>query len=129
MVVDFLRTPAECDSSSVITTFTISGVESQTLASCLRTDSWFSAIFLFSETGSPSLTMERADDVFLRVDVTHSAALKPEVETLSSFRYQCTWNPAFHKCVQAFVTPSLGCEIPGISALGLPSVTRIGCFH
>lgn len=88
MVMDFLRTPAERDSSSVITTFTISGVESQTLASCLRTDSWFSAIFLFSETGSPSLTMERADDVFLRVDVMHSAALKPGVETLSSFRYR-----------------------------------------
>lgn len=87
MVMDFLRTPAERDSSSVIMTFTISGAESQTLASCLSTDSWFSAIFLFSETGSPSLTMERADDVFLRVAVTHSAALKPEGETLSSFRY------------------------------------------
>lgn len=80
------RTPAAHDGSSVITTFLISGVESQALASCLRTDSWFCAIFLFSETGSPSLMKECADGVSLRVDVMHGAPSKPGVETWSSFR-------------------------------------------
>lgn len=33
------------------------------------------------------------------------------------------------KCSQAFMTPGLSHEVPGISALGLPSVMRMGCFH
>lgn len=78
-----MGTLAEHGSFSVIMTFTIFGLKSQTLSSCLRT-SVVLASFLFSETGFPSLMIECADDIALRVDMTHVATSKPGVESFSS---------------------------------------------
>lgn len=78
-----LGTLAEHGGFSVIMTFPIFGLKSQTLSSCLRT-SVVLAIFLFSETGFPSLMIACAGDVALRVAMTPVATSKPGVESFSS---------------------------------------------
>lgn len=78
-----MGTLAEHGGFSVIMTFPIFGLKSQTLSSCLR-KSVVLAVFLLSETGFPSLMIECADDVALKVDMTHVATSQPGVESFSS---------------------------------------------
>lgn len=80
------------------------------------------AIFFFSEAGSPSLTVECADDVALRVGVTHAA-------TSDSVNLNLGPPPSFSKGSPALMAPSLGHAVPGSLSLALPSVMQMGRFH
>lgn len=123
-----MGTLAEHGSFLVIMTFPIFGLKSQTLASCLRT-SVVLAIFLFSETGFPSLMIECADDVALRVAVTHVTTSKPGVDSPLSDIHELGTPLSFRKGFQAFMALSLGHAVPGILSLGLPSVMQMEHFH